>query len=145
LDTEPFQKIDTGLYYIETKWKVNWFEANELCHAMDAELITFEKMDKWHRINQYLKDNKINDIYWTSGNDLAKQFRHVWFSNGQPIMLKDIWGPGEPNNHNNANERCDEVIFDSSGKPGLNDYPCSALRKFICEKRQLKTVSIVVW
>lgn len=143
---DSFLRIGKGLYHIETKSNVNWFEANERCHAMDTELITFETMDEWNIINKYLHDNIVYDnIYWTSGNDLAKQFRHKWSSNGQPILLESIWATGEPNNYNNTNERCDQLQLRSSGKPGLNDHKCTSLRRFICEKRQLKTVSIVVW
>jgi len=146
LKTEPFLKIGKGLYYIETKLEVNWFEANERCHAMDSELITIETMDEWNIINKYLNGNKIDAKYWTSGNDLAEQFKHVWFTSGQPI-LKDLWAPGEPNNTNNKDERCDELGFKAkpSDEPGLNDESCASLRRFICEKRQVTTVSLAVW
>jgi len=103
-------------------------------------------MGEWEIINKYLKDNNIEGIYWTSGNDLAEQFRHVWFTTGQPIKL-NIWAPGEPNNKNNSNERCDMLGLkkEPDCKPGLNDGQCTDLKRYICEKPQLTTVSLVVW
>lgn len=142
----PFVKIDNGLYYFETKEITNWFDANDRCHRMDAELVSFESLEEWNSMNNYLKDKSIEAYYWTSGNDLAKQHTHVWLSNGLPLTLPEIWAPGEPNNHG-GNERCDELGFraNPTDKRALNDMECSVLRRFICEKRDPKTLSFVVW
>lgn len=141
-------RIEKGLYYIETKLKTNWFDANDRCHQLDAELISFETVKEWNSINNYLRNNSIEENYWTSGNDLAKQHTHLWLSNGLPITLLDIWYPGEPNNQG-GNERCDELGYSRRGDPSekraLNDEQCSTARRYICEARAAITASFIIW
>nr|XP_017002266.2 C-type lectin 37Da-like [Drosophila takahashii] len=143
--TGPFVKIGHGYYYIETKAEKNWFDAAESCHRMDAKLIAFETKEEWDLINQYLLNNNIYEIYWTSGADLANQGKHDWFSTGDPITL-DIWYPGEPNNQYD-NEHCDELgdRGDASNYNVLNDRPCNYTRRYICERSYPKTASFIIW
>jgi len=146
LKTDPFLKLGTGLYYIEPKVTANWYEANDRCHAMDAELVSFETIEEWIMINKYLKDNMIEGLYWTSGYDLGKQGRHVWAATGQPITLDGLWGRNQPD-YGYKNENCDELGFrlTVNDRRGLNDKPCTDRSLFICERPQPRTTSFVVW
>ncbi|KAH8418819.1 hypothetical protein KR222_008743, partial [Zaprionus bogoriensis] len=145
LDTSPFVKLGQGLYHFETQYLTNWFDANNRCHRLDAELVSFETLDEWHLINNYLRDKSIEEHYWTAGNDLAKQHTHIWLSNGQPIAVP-IWAADEPNNQG-GNERCDELGYRAkpSDKRGLNDESCTSNRRYICEARNPKTASFIIW
>ncbi|XP_015035231.2 C-type lectin 37Da-like, partial [Drosophila pseudoobscura] len=107
INPAPFVKIGNGYYYIENKLRKNWFDAYESCSRMGAALISFETIEEWNLINKYLKDEKIDYFYWTSGTDLAKQGKHVWLSTGNPIAL-DIWHPSQPDNIEGV-EHCDEM------------------------------------
>ncbi|XP_050741946.1 C-type lectin 37Da-like [Drosophila biarmipes] len=143
--TGPFVKIGRGYYYIETKTKKNWFDASESCRRIDAHLIAFETIEEWDLVNQYLFRNGIDNVYWTSGCDLAQQGKHNWCSTGEPLTL-NIWYPGEPNN-NNGNEHCD-VLGDrrsSTNYNVLNDFNCAREVLYICEKSYPKTASFVIW
>ncbi|KAH8346340.1 hypothetical protein KR084_005447, partial [Drosophila pseudotakahashii] len=143
--TAPFVKIGHGYYLIETKTLMNWFDASEFCHRMGAQLVSFETIQEWDLINQYLLKNRIYNVYWTSGSDLAHQGKHDWFAIGEPLIL-DIWCPGEPNN-NNGNEHCDELGYLGSAYNYnvLNDRPCEVPRRFICERSYPKKASFIIW
>ncbi|KRF98810.1 uncharacterized protein Dwil_GK27519 [Drosophila willistoni] len=146
ITTAPFLKIGEGYYYIETNLKKNWFEAHETCRRIGAELIAFETIEEWKLVNQYLADMKMDDVlYWTSGNDLANDGQHVWFSNGLNITLDEIWYPGEPNNGVGGSAHCDVMCFSNGGPTGLNDTYCYNMMRYICEAPQPKTAAFIVW
>ncbi|KAH8293254.1 hypothetical protein KR018_005759, partial [Drosophila ironensis] len=126
-------RIGNGNYFIETN-KKTWFEAFASCRRMDSYLISFETMDEWYLVNQYLKDKDLADTggFWSSGSDLEHQGYHKWFSTGRSITL-NIWTPGEPNNFG-GNEHCD--VFYVMGTPSpnvMNDVNCLNHIGFICE------------
>ncbi|KAH8329083.1 hypothetical protein KR074_003511, partial [Drosophila pseudoananassae] len=128
-----FVQLGNKSYYFETKEYKNWFDAAQSCHKLNADLISFETYLEWHYINFYLWTNYIDDVYWTSGTDLAEQGKHRWFATGNPID-QDIWYPGEPNNLG-GDEHCDEIgskreIVKSHS---LNDNNCKIPRRYICE------------
>ncbi|KAH8328283.1 hypothetical protein KR067_007662, partial [Drosophila pandora] len=125
-------KIGNSHYFFESKKETNWFDAYEYCRSMDTHLITFETMDEWNLISEYMKDKELTNFYWTSGTDLANHGKHKWFSNGKPIKL-NIWRIGEPNNFG-GNEHCDAFyIIPETQQSALNDEQCVTLRRFICE------------
>jgi len=112
---------------------------------MKADLIAFDTIEEWNFINQYILDNKIDHLYWTSGTDHADHGNHKWFTTGQPVTL-NIWLEGEQNNLG-GNERCVELgkFRTQYNFNVLNDEACSSKRLFICKARQPTTVSFVVW
>jgi len=142
ITTAPFIKIGSNYYFIETKG-LNWFAAFESCKQIQADLIAFESLEELQLISQYLINNNMAAYYWTSGTDLAKQDKHVWFSNGQPVA-SDLWRKGEPNNENNE-EHCDELKIEPGVGVGLNDRRCSYIDGYICKAPQPKTASFIVW
>ncbi|XP_052848415.1 C-type lectin 37Da-like [Drosophila gunungcola] len=145
ITTAPFVKIGHGYYYIETKTAKNWFDATESCHRMEAYLVAFETIEEWDLVNQYLFKNGIDNVYWTSGADLANLGKHDWFSTGQPLTL-NIWYPGEPNNLNGI-EHCD-ALGDRRSVTNynvLNDMNCESAKLYICERLYPKTASFVIW
>ncbi|XP_022234887.1 C-type lectin 37Da-like [Drosophila obscura] len=144
ITTEPFVKIGNGYYYIESTLNKNWFDAFESCRRMSADLISFESLEEWDLINDYIVERKINGAYWTSGNDFAYQGKHVWHSTGEPVTL-NIWNAGDPNNHG-GNEHCDEFWYATNVKHNvLNDKQCSVQSHYICEAPQPKTASFIIW
>ncbi|KAI8041956.1 hypothetical protein M5D96_003252 [Drosophila gunungcola] len=145
ISTEPFVKIGEGYYYFETNLTKNWFDAFESCRRMDAQLIAFETMKEWDLLNIYLRTAKIEDIYWTSGTDLAHHGIHDWFPTGQRLTL-DIWMKGEPNN-SGGNEHCDILGYrrTETNYNDLNDLECELERLYICEAPLPRTASFVIW
>jgi len=56
-----------------------------------------------------------------------------------------MWATGQPNNANNK-EHCVEYNFVKTKSASLlNDESCEILCRYICEARQPKTASFVVW
>ncbi|XP_017112458.1 C-type lectin 37Da-like [Drosophila elegans] len=126
--TDPFVKIGQGHYYIDTREKKNWFDASETCHRINAHLIAFETIEEWDLVNQYLLKNQINDIYWTSGADLANQGKHDWFYYNGNEHCGELRGRQAPTNYNST-----------------NDSQCVSDRHYICEKSYPITASLVSW
>lgn len=142
--TNPFLKIGLGLYYIEKNARVHWFDAYEHCRLLDAELVAFETIEEWNFVSQYLLEHKMNEAYWTSGNDLAKRGNHLWYSTGQPINVDGIWAYNQPDGQ--ELEHCDEMSYGSNPETrGISDVKCSSKRLFMCEKQLLQRVEITVW
>ncbi|XP_037707853.1 C-type lectin 37Da-like [Drosophila subpulchrella] len=142
ITTAPFVKIGSNYYFIESNG-ANWYAAFESCKQKDADLIAFESLEELQLISQYLINNNMAAYYWTSGTDLAKQDKHVWFSNGRPVA-SDLWRKGEPNNENDE-EHCDELKIEPGVGVGLNDRRCSYIDGYICKAPQPKTASFIVW
>jgi len=138
----PFIKIGSNLYIIESNGD-NWYAAFESCKQKDADLVAFESLEELKLVSQYLIDNKMAAQHWTSGTDWAKQDKHVWFSNGQPVA-SDLWLKGEPNNEFKA-EHCDELRIKPGVGVGLNDKNCSFILGYICKAPHPKTASFIVW
>ncbi|KAH8260286.1 hypothetical protein KR026_008825 [Drosophila bipectinata] len=130
-----FVEIGGRNYYIETRVEKNWFEAFQGCRLLNADLVYFESFAEWRLVDEYLWDNNLDNVYWTSGTDLGHQGYHVWFSTGKPIVL-DIWKPAEPNNDEGI-ERCDEMGWrrNVTNSHRLNDKNCDSNRRFICKAR----------
>ncbi|KAH8353577.1 hypothetical protein KR084_011901, partial [Drosophila pseudotakahashii] len=135
-----FVNIGTSYYYIETNLKKNWFDAYESCRRMQADLITLETLDELIEVTKYLVKRNLFKRYWTSGNDLAKQGEHVWFSNGDPLP-PNLWYAGEPNNKNRT-EHCDEMgsEWNPEKLPGISDRKCLLESSYICESLKPPTV-----
>jgi len=112
---------------------------------MDANLISLETTAEWLSITQYLNSISSGNPYWTSGTDLAKQGRHVWFSTGKTITI-NAWAHGQPDN-SMSKEHCDHLIYSNTNPivREMNDAPCNAEMFYICEARNPYTVSFVVW
>ncbi|KAH8341287.1 hypothetical protein KR059_002044, partial [Drosophila kikkawai] len=142
VNKEPFVKVGDGYFYIESSNKKNWYAAQESCRQMNADLVSFNTAAELKVLTKYLKDNKLCGNYWTSGTDLAEEGKHVWFSNGQPIMT-DLWYPGEPNNLH-KNEHCFEMgKTDGLQLAGLNDLPCFEKKPYICQAPKPKTAAFI--
>ncbi|XP_034490522.1 C-type lectin 37Da-like isoform X4 [Drosophila innubila] len=144
--TLPFVRIGNGYYYFETRKTANWFQAFESCRRMNATLISFETMQKWNDITNYLELFNDEFTYWTSGTDLGEQSRHVWFGSGNPIAI-NIWAPNEPDNLG-KNQHCDQLGYrkpNTQDKKGLDDSECLNKMRFICEVPQPYTASFVIW
>ncbi|ALC39819.1 lectin-37Da, partial [Drosophila busckii] len=146
LTTAPFVKIANGYYYFDLGEKKNWFEAYQACRRMDAELLTFETLEEWQTISEYVFEQNIKRLYWTSGTDQGREGVYTWFSNGQ-ALIGGMWGNAQPDNAGNT-ENCIEYgwIMGKSGI-GLNDRPCgnNYQTNFICEAAKPKTASFVIW
>ncbi|KAM8720948.1 hypothetical protein ACLKA7_006913 [Drosophila subpalustris] len=143
--TLPFVRLGNGYYFFEREKTVNWFQAFESCRRMNATLISFDTMQKYVEITNFLDLMKDDYEYWTSGNDMAETGRHVWFGNGHPIGV-NIWALGQPDNGAGL-EHCDHIGYRRviTDKKGLNDRQCSTQMRFICEVPQPYTASFVIW
>lgn len=71
-------------------------------------------------------------LYWTGGNDLAKDYEFVWQSTGQKFVFTD-WSPQNPNHavSNGITQHCVQVYWDTN--LGWDDHYCNDQRNFICE------------
>ncbi|XP_016982762.1 C-type lectin 37Da-like [Drosophila rhopaloa] len=146
ISTAPFVKIGSGYYIIESVARKNWYGAYESCRQLNAELITFESVEELKLITQYIEavlSPTGLGLFWTSGNDLANQDKHVWFSNGQPVP-SDLFAKGEPNNANDE-ERCDAFKVLDETNPGMNDCNCEIKRRYVCKAPQPVTASFIIF
>lgn len=62
---------------------------------------------------------------------------------GQPINLRSIWAPGQPDNYKVV-EHCPELGYreNQTDRDEPKDATCNRQRLLICESRQPKTVMI---
>ncbi|XP_068145918.1 C-type lectin 37Da-like [Drosophila tropicalis] len=148
IKSEPFIKVNDGYYYFGMDG-VNWYVAYEKCRALNSELVTFETLQEFEEVSNYLKAHNQKFNYWTSGNDLGLEGSYNWFTSGQSITIPK-WAPKQPDN-SGGREHCIHLgyIWPYSTDFELNDRPCandqSSLFRYICEAPEPETISIVVW
>lgn len=118
----PLQ-IGKKVYHIESKLKVNWYEANNICRQLGGHLLNIESREEMDAILA-----KTPNGNWISGNCLSKFGSWISATSGYSMpYLK--WLPGEPNNWC-GDEYCIELYLS-----GFNDLGCHIARNFICEAK----------
>ncbi|XP_032293642.1 C-type lectin 37Db-like [Drosophila virilis] len=115
-------KIGNKLYHIESKLKVNWFQAAENCRKWGGHLLNIENSIEMDVIVSIVPANR----FWTSANCLAEPGNFISIATGE-AMPYYRWKAGLPDNES-GNEYCAEV---AAG--GLNDEVCETLLNYVCQ------------
>ena len=82
-----------------------------------------------------LLDSNRDKTFWIGLTDIKTKERWLFDSNSQEANFNKMmfqWGPNEPNNNRNHNERCVHIWWENTGwflssdwKYTLNDLPCA--------------------
>ncbi|CAB3372857.1 Hypothetical predicted protein [Cloeon dipterum] len=89
-------EIDGKQYYFEMQNYADWHDAQALCERRNLTLISYQTVEKWNSIRNFLLLEPDFDMnLWSSGAKLADgQF--LWRSTGEEVTYTD-WATGEPN------------------------------------------------
>jgi len=49
--TDPFIKIGSDYFFIESKIKKNWYDAFESCRQLEADLVAFKNLEELNEIS----------------------------------------------------------------------------------------------
>ncbi|KAH8267047.1 hypothetical protein KR044_009768 [Drosophila immigrans] len=141
VETAPFVKVGDGYYYFEPSTTASWYTAFETCRRMNATLVSFDTMQKWNDVANFLNLYNSRSTYWTSGSNQADKTKHVWFGTGNPINI-NIWGQGLPNT---GTTYCYTLSANTGQIRVLSTATCLTKFLFICEAPKLLTASFIVW
>ena len=80
-----------------------------------------------------IENNVMHDVTSLMTFPILHQGNEFMWTNGKVVAQKH-WAPGEPNNHNKADENCVEVNNPWKPRGSWNDQTCSDKNGFVCEK-----------
>ena len=103
----------------------SWFNARDICLAMDTDLLTVEDFTTSTAAAAIAFSFEVS--VWTGMSDYADEGHWTW-ADGSAVTYTR-WNSGEPNNAGN-NEDCMEIGLFSSGD--WNDNACSMQQPFMC-------------
>ncbi|XP_017027605.1 enolase-phosphatase E1 [Drosophila kikkawai] len=131
------QQVNGKCYYVSTK-KINWFGAQNNCLRKDLNLADVATPEDFKAVTDYLKSQYGKEDYWIGGNDLQKEGKFSYISNGEPMnyMGEDIMV--EPTVRSNVDD-CLELRI-RTNTTTIMDVNCRDKKYFVCENSQLKCV-----
>ncbi|KAL7734270.1 hypothetical protein ACLKA6_010613 [Drosophila palustris] len=111
VDSEPFQKIGSKLYYIEKSERVNYFTALTKCNKMGGNLVNLRSLEEIRALENKLK---LDERYWVDLTNFSDgKFRSL--VTGELKGQYPLWNDGEPNNAR-QNEHCAHAHFTNRGE-----------------------------
>uniref|UniRef100_A0A1I8NQD5 C-type lectin domain-containing protein n=1 Tax=Stomoxys calcitrans TaxID=35570 RepID=A0A1I8NQD5_STOCA len=82
-------------YFIGNFFKLNWFQAVQMCALNDMSLTAIETEDEQNDLKKLLEDNSLLDMeYWLSGTNLADRSQYMWMNTGKAVTYVK-WEDGE--------------------------------------------------
>ena len=107
----------------------NLQNANNACQASGGYLVEIDDDEENHFAFGFAKKIGGSDHFALGGNDVKNEGKFVYFNSKKPVPAHVTWLRGRPNNAG-GREDCMEIWLSQGG---LNDIPCEAKVKFMCE------------
>ncbi|XP_041475761.1 uncharacterized protein LOC121424220 [Lytechinus variegatus] len=130
-----------SVQYYFSSFSTNYFNASEYCQQIGGQLAQL----KTRHIYLLMVDefgNRGVKSFWFGLDDLSKEGDFRW-SDGTLLRKTGFskWHSDNPDNLHGW-EHCVEYNYDQG--EGWNDLPCGRLRKFICEKKKVPPLHLLV-
>jgi len=116
-----WDKFGDYCYWLNTDF-LNWHDANDACHAEDAELVSIHSQDEQDFLNGIGSER-----WWIGLCDKTEEDVFVW-SDSTPFTFMDSWYAGQPNDLNPGQDCVEHVVG------GWNDVHCTAEMHSMCKK-----------
>ncbi|KAI7811267.1 C-type lectin domain family 10 member A-like [Triplophysa rosa] len=112
-------------YFISSEEK-SWTDSRRFCRSRGGDLVIINTEEEQKYISSLVNEN-----VWIGLSDAEKERNMKWVDN-TPVN-KGFWDKGEPNDYS-GNENCVEIIHTKPILSNWNDFACSVMKKWICEK-----------
>uniref|UniRef100_A0A668A767 C-type lectin domain-containing protein n=1 Tax=Myripristis murdjan TaxID=586833 RepID=A0A668A767_9TELE len=114
--------FSSSCYFLSSENK-NWNDSRQDCLGRGADLVIINSREE----QSFLKNFGLT--VWIGLSDLETEGEWKWVDGSS--LSYTSWMENEPNDHGKS-EDCGELVPE---KDGWNDFPCSAGRPWICEKK----------
>ncbi|KAH8411871.1 hypothetical protein KR222_000937, partial [Zaprionus bogoriensis] len=115
-------QIGDKLYHIQSRSKVNWYQAANTCRRLGGDLLNVESSTEMQLISSVLPAGE----YWISANCLAKDMDFVSLTTGR-AMPYSRWQAGQPANKAD-HDNCVQIL-----NGFLSAHLCEHLKFYICQ------------
>ncbi|CAH1113475.1 unnamed protein product [Psylliodes chrysocephalus] len=110
-------------YYLSTE-KVSYYDAVQMCHEKDMQLVSIETYDKNKKIFKFL-NGSINESFWSSGLRFSESGRLGWLK-GECFDYDNLKSSSYSNRCIEVSKTLNELVW--------NMQNCDQALRFICEK-----------
>ncbi|XP_002133245.3 C-type lectin 37Db-like [Drosophila pseudoobscura] len=126
--TLPLTRVGEKHYFVESKDKLTWYDANERCIRSGLQLATVDSEYKFTELTDFLTSMGYRaDWIWIGG--FGRQGSWLQFGPARPLPYAK-WYISQPDNLNSEN--CMNLY--RIGEPWfMNDYSCRVKLSYICE------------
>ncbi|XP_050965422.1 CD209 antigen-like protein 2 [Labeo rohita] len=106
----------------------SWSDSRQYCRDRGADLVIINSEEKQRHISSIIKER-----VWIGLSDRKQEGSMKWVDDSP--LNEGFWAEGEPNNCENGDEDCIELIPSSPALNNWYDRSCSEKIKGICEKK----------
>ena len=137
-----FTKIN-GSQVLFVKQKMNFYEAEKNCEAMNATLAEMWSVEDWREISKWLTDEErrvhIKHAVWIGLTDTEEEGTFLWLPSRRPLSSEIgnvSWHVGQPNGLTFGNQHC-VCLF--GRVPKMFDSGCHVRFHSVCQRREVET------
>lgn len=119
---------------ILVKINKSWHDGEKYCKELGGDLLKIEEKVENKKLYRHLGVINYKRV-WIGLNTSDKDRSVYTWSKDSSKPAETFWGPLEPNNFRNHNERCVEMrrLAKNDDYHNWNDAPCDRKYHFICE------------
>ncbi|XP_026182064.1 ladderlectin-like [Mastacembelus armatus] len=108
---------------------MTWADAQKNCQTLGGNLASVRDKHEYGVIQKVISDSKGTGLAWIGGSDAQQEGSWFWI-NGDNFKYTN-WAPGEPNNHDGA-QNCIQMNF--ADQKLWDDLHCKTPLPSICAK-----------
>ncbi|XP_066468891.1 hepatic lectin-like [Tiliqua scincoides] len=124
-DNRQWEYFNGKCYFFSLE-TVSWTRARNLCQSSDSQLVTIDGFPKQF----FLQTRTRNERFWIGLHDIQTEGEWKWLDGSDYITGFKNWKAGEPNSYRNTDEDCGQLWINGE----WNDYDCSSISYYVCEK-----------
>uniref|UniRef100_A0A3Q3RXI8 Ladderlectin-like n=2 Tax=Mastacembelus armatus TaxID=205130 RepID=A0A3Q3RXI8_9TELE len=109
--------------------EMTWADAQKNCQTLGGNLASVRDKHEYGVIQKVISDSKGTGLAWIGGSDAQQEGSWFWI-NGDNFKYTN-WAPGEPNNHDGA-QNCIQMNF--ADQKLWDDLHCKTPLPSICAK-----------
>ncbi|XP_042573193.1 CD209 antigen-like protein E [Cyprinus carpio] len=105
----------------------SWSDSRQYCRERGADLVIINTEEKQRHISSFIKER-----VWIGLSDRENEGIMKWVDNSP--LKQGFWATGQPDNYQERNEDCIELMPSDAVLENWDDRPCLENKRGICEK-----------
>uniref|UniRef100_A0A8C1SA36 C-type lectin domain-containing protein n=1 Tax=Cyprinus carpio TaxID=7962 RepID=A0A8C1SA36_CYPCA len=116
----------SGWLFMSSELK-SWSDSRQYCRDHGADLVIINTEEKQRHISSFIKER-----VWIGLSDRENEGIMKWVDNSP--LKQGFWARGQPDNYQERNEDCIELMPSDAVLENWDDRPCLENKRGICEK-----------